>query len=77
MDLVHIVEALASLTLAILSYFGKRTLNGYDNRLEAYEKRFEKFEDRDDDIMKALKDIEIKIAHIETVIDVKKFRASS
>lgn len=70
MDLIHVVEVLASFTLAILSYFGKRTLNGYDARLE-------KFDDRDDEIMKALKEIEIKIAHIETTLDVKKFRASS
>ena len=70
MELIRIVEGLAAIVLALLSYFGKRTLNNYDAR-------FEKAESRDDEIMKTLNTIQLRTERIETILDSHKFRSRS
>lgn len=70
MELIHVVEALATIVLALLSYFGKRTLSNYDAR-------FEKAESRDDEIMKALNTIQIRTERIETILETKKLHSRS
>lgn len=68
--MIHVVEALATIVLALLSYFGKRTLSNYDAR-------FEKAESRDDEIMKALNTIQIRTERIETILETKKLHSRS
>jgi prefoldin subunit 5 len=61
-DHKFIVEIIGGGVVAVLAFFGKRTLANYDRRLA-------KAEEHDEKILEALSDITNKITRIETILD--------